>query len=403
MDVLVVDDDEISQKVLSHELADEFTVYLASNGPQAIDKAMALVPDIILLDVSMPGMSGYDVCRRLRKDPRTIDIPVIFLTAHTSLDHHLQGFEAGGDDYISKPYESKAIRARMQVLLRMRVRHLEVRDQYEDARKTAHIAMSGNSEMGIAMQFIEGCFGLHSEAELAQAFFAFTKQLDLSCSLLFFGDGQEACFSSAGAVSPLEKELMQMLHKEKRIYDFGQRTVFNFAGVSLLVKNMPLKDMARYGRIKDLLPAVLGAVDAKVRALHTHNALLVQVEEQSAIFSQIQTTLLSLANTMRTNQDKSVHIMRNMMTELTMFLPRLALEDDQETKILDYIEGAIIMSSAVIDNSDDVLAIFRGVAHELNSLMEKQQNMVDALNESMGPESDTQDSPVQVSTTVELF
>ena len=117
--VLIVDDLPANLDVLSQALEDTgYNVQVATDGQTAINVAVRTIPDLILLDVMMPGIDGYETCRRLKADPTTQEIPVIFLTARGELEGVLEGFQAGGVDYISKPFQKD------EVLIRIRT-HLE--------------------------------------------------------------------------------------------------------------------------------------------------------------------------------------------------------------------------------------------------------------------------------------
>lgn len=101
--VLVVDDTPENIDILVGILGDEYKVKVAIDGPKALAIAGKSAPDIILLDVMMPGMNGYEVCKRLKQEPLTAHIPVIFVTALTDVADETQGFELGAVDYITKP------------------------------------------------------------------------------------------------------------------------------------------------------------------------------------------------------------------------------------------------------------------------------------------------------------
>jgi putative two-component system response regulator len=113
--VLVVDDSKESLQVLNEVLGDRHQVRLASNGEQALRAAnQAPKPDVILLDIMMPGMDGYEVCRQLKSNSVTADIPVIFLTGKTRVEDAQRGFDLGCVDYITKPILPPIVIARVR-------------------------------------------------------------------------------------------------------------------------------------------------------------------------------------------------------------------------------------------------------------------------------------------------
>ncbi len=117
--ILVVDDDDMMRKMTSTILArHEFEVLTASNGREALASLSTNKPDLILLDVMMPEMDGYETCKQIRANPPTAAIPILMLTALASIEQKVKGFEAGADDYLAKPFESEELVARVNVLLR---------------------------------------------------------------------------------------------------------------------------------------------------------------------------------------------------------------------------------------------------------------------------------------------
>ena len=112
--VLVVDDDLMSLQLLKRILEVDYNVELADNGESALEKAESTLPDIILLDVKMPGLSGYDVCEILKRTDATSEIPVIFISGMTSLEDERRGFEAGAVDYILKPLRAPVVYHRVK-------------------------------------------------------------------------------------------------------------------------------------------------------------------------------------------------------------------------------------------------------------------------------------------------
>lgn len=129
--ILIVDDAPISLEVLLSILDPDYDVSIATSGEQALQQLQppGALPDLILLDVMMPGLNGYQVCERLRADPRTQGIPVIFVTASTDAESEARALAAGGVDFIHKPVNAAVVRARvgMHLELQRRTRELQTR------------------------------------------------------------------------------------------------------------------------------------------------------------------------------------------------------------------------------------------------------------------------------------
>jgi len=133
--VLVVDDTPANVKLLADLLAVKgFTVATAVNGEEALGKVVTETPDIVLLDVMMPGLSGYDVCRRIRAVPATALLPVVLVTSLDPQGERLKGIEAGADDFLSKPINQAELFARVRSLLRVKALQDEVRRQADELK-----------------------------------------------------------------------------------------------------------------------------------------------------------------------------------------------------------------------------------------------------------------------------
>ena len=129
--ILIVDDVPLNVAVIAATLKSEYATEGASSGPQALEIARsARPPDLILLDVMMPGMDGYEVCRRLKADPATRDIPVIFLTNSDDIKDVVSGLDVGAVDYIAKPAEASILKARIRTHLRLKLALSDLAQKY---------------------------------------------------------------------------------------------------------------------------------------------------------------------------------------------------------------------------------------------------------------------------------
>ncbi|MBT3339198.1 MAG: response regulator [Anaerolineae bacterium] len=136
--ILIVDDNELNLKLATKVLErDGYQISTALNGFQALALATDSPPDLAILDVMMPDMDGYELCARMRENPSLKSIPVIILTALSSVDDRLKAFDAGADDFLSKPFAPAELQARVKVLLR----HLEARAEKTEIHKAHKVAV----------------------------------------------------------------------------------------------------------------------------------------------------------------------------------------------------------------------------------------------------------------------
>jgi len=148
--ILAVDDEASNLQLLRQILQDHYRLLFAKDGARALELARQERPDLVLLDVMMPGMSGYEVCAALKANPTTASIPVVFVTALTDTDDELEGFEAGAVDYITKPVSPPIVRARVR-------NHLSL-VRMEELRATR---LEIVQRLGLAAEYKDNETGLH--------------------------------------------------------------------------------------------------------------------------------------------------------------------------------------------------------------------------------------------------
>jgi putative two-component system response regulator len=138
--ILIVDDESAGRQTLESILEGQgYRLEMAENGQEALEKASQLLPDVILLDVMMPVMDGFEVCKRIRNNPALAEIPIIMLTALDDRQSFLNGLDSGADDYITKPYDRHELRARLLGITRLN-RYRKLLDDRTNVEK-AHIQL----------------------------------------------------------------------------------------------------------------------------------------------------------------------------------------------------------------------------------------------------------------------
>jgi serine phosphatase RsbU (regulator of sigma subunit) len=127
--VLLVDDAKPNLDILVEGLKSEHKLSLAMSGEMALQIATRTPPDLVLLDIMMPGLDGYEVCRRLRQMPETAEVPIMFLSSLEEVQNKTRGFEAGANDYLTKPFEMLEVKARVRSLLKAKIYGDEAKEQ----------------------------------------------------------------------------------------------------------------------------------------------------------------------------------------------------------------------------------------------------------------------------------
>jgi sigma-B regulation protein RsbU (phosphoserine phosphatase) len=165
--ILIVDDVKTNVDVLVQALRDEYKLSVALNGESALRSAERNPPDLVLLDIIMPGMDGYEVCRRLRASPQTREVPVMFLSALEEVGSKALGFEVGGNDYLTKPFDILEAKARVRSLLKAKAYSEALKE-----RTSSELRIAREIQLGILPSDISACTrgtGLDIDAVLEPA------------------------------------------------------------------------------------------------------------------------------------------------------------------------------------------------------------------------------------------
>ena len=219
-DILIVDDETANLKLLEELLSREgYTVRPADLPQLAINAALAQPPALILLDVIMPEMDGFEVCKRLKQDERTRDIPVIFISALQDVQSRVHGLEAGGVDFISKPFQEEEILPRVRTHIELRNMQLNLEEMV--VRRSAALAKSEtkyrglveNALVGVFTTTIDGRFTFVNDAMVRMFDFDSTEQMLSKGSLERWRDLRD------------RERMLAELQKHGRVTNFEAETI----------------------------------------------------------------------------------------------------------------------------------------------------------------------------------
>jgi CheY-like chemotaxis protein len=368
--VLAVDDEPFNLEILEEILSDGYQFYAAKSGPECLAMVDELQPNVILMDVSMPDMDGYEVCRQLKCGEMTQDIPVMFVSARGALDERIEGYNAGGEDYIVKPFAREELEAKLKGLFRVQDHQKDLESQVEQATEMAFSAMSNSSEVGIVMQFVEKTKELHTVEELCKALLDTLAAYGLAASLeLRMEHGHCEHFCSHGSVSPIVVELFDLLKNKGRIYSFEPRMMINYSQISILLMNMPQGDEDKMGRLRDHLCFISSSAEQCLAAVMTEHQLSLQKDALQKAIIVVKSKFEELVDALNIGHHENEAIFRELQLQFEQYIPSMGLEDDQESYIFRALDKTIQRSVGRQDQVTDITVAFKEIEEELNKLL----------------------------------
>jgi CheY-like chemotaxis protein len=388
--VLAIDDDKYVHHVIEESLSGFCTLIHAKNGEEGLRQALKYNPDIILLDIEMPGKTGFEVCTELKAHPQTKDTPVMFLSGKTELPDRVKGYNAGAADYIVKPFNAEELMARIRVLYQYRQHSKKLKSDVERAQITAEIAMTDSGDMGRIMRYVGQSYHAHDIKALSEHMFEFFNPMDLDVVLAFWYQDIGVFCSAEGGVCPLEQELLEKHRDANRFVDFGHRTIVNYPKISMLVKNMPLDDAQLYGRYKDLFPHILEVTNAKVQDMEVNERALAQAQQIGNAFNELSEQMYQNSD----SRERAVEKFAAQLVELTKSVEQSNVSSSDEVVFhLQQLQQTQLLFASLNDD----LAFIK---YQLKHIIESRNELLENLQKIAKPRH-TEDVTSQ--TDIELF
>lgn len=347
--IMLVEDDDFSAELAMEMLAADYTVRHFANGQSALDALETYTPDLVLLDASMPGLSGYDVCRRLRENQSECDLPVIFLSGLVSDEERLAGYEAGGDDYLTKPVMADELRLKISRAINHSAECKRLKSDYSSAFSTAMTAMSSAAEVGAVLQFLRTSFSCPDYVSLCREILATIAVYGLEASVQIRGNDVVVSLNQDGSCSPLEESVLKNMSMQGRIFEFSSRTSYNYDHITIIIKNMPRDDQDKYGRMKDNLALLAEGADARVITLDDQLVLAKQHNALMQLIASTRETLRDIEQHHLSQRKQSNLIFADFRDELERKFLNMGLKSSQEEELSELAMHASNRALALYD------------------------------------------------------
>lgn len=347
--VFVVDDDPMILDVLQSILEADCAVETFTSAEECQTRLANEKPDMFLLDVSLPGMDGYTFCRQLKDDPAYSRIPLTFISSHDTIDARVSGYDAGGEDFIVKPFEPEEVLRKLKVAQHIVQQQASLAEQVEAAEYLSSLVMASMDETGILLQFMSKLIAWDTTREVAEGLLELLQRYRLDGVVQTRMAQGTQTLSATGVDLPLEVSVINHARDLGRIFEFKKRGVHNFERVTLMINNLPVHDPDYCGRLRDHLSVAAQSVDSRLKAIETDEA---NRRSQAGILLALESvsdTLMILRDAHEQDSAESAALMLALQETLANSFFRLGLSETQEHFIQNLI-GDFMNSMAELQN-----------------------------------------------------
>ncbi len=369
-EVCIVDDDELCRVVYSLALMEAGlspVEYVSGEDFLSTHVAGGRGLDLLLLDIEMSGLSGHQVCRRLQ-NAGYVDVPVIFISAHDDLDSRLASYDAGGSDFIAKPFLPEELLYKVRAALKARSRLTERQQEKAAAEEMSTLALTGVDEMGSIQKFLRGLLGCRTLETLGEMVVSALAPYGCN-SIVRLRAGQEVrTMTSHGEATPLEHAILDHAGQMERLFQFSTRMVVNFTHLSILVTNMPIADEALAGRIRDYAAVVADAADAAVGSIAMRLDAVARAKEMQTLASISRTSLDTLRSQYLHQQKQTRQELDGMADGVENMYYKLGLINNQELLISDVVRSSVARVIELFDAGIQFEDQFARILEELEKV-----------------------------------
>ncbi|MCX7161641.1 MAG: response regulator [Betaproteobacteria bacterium] len=361
--ILIVDDDPVVAGMLGVSLlAAGHEIVEAGSGEEALARLAGAergqLPDMVFLDIEMGmGIDGFETCRRLRAAQATCELPVIFLSGHDGLDDRLRAYDAGGSDFMAKPFVTDEVLRKARLAIAHRRRQETAAAQMQSSSATAMTALTSLGDSEVTLKFSRGALGCRSLAAMALLSIDSMAAFGLNCHVQLRTPGATLTLTPQGPASPLEESVIERSKAMGRIFSFGKRLIVNYDSVSLLVTNMPLADESLCGRIRDQAATIAETAELAVGNIALRSEAVARAEELRALAGVSRAAVEELRGSYRQLQVATCLELETMAHSIESLYVHLGLSNRQEFTISDTVRSAVdrvltlFESSAALDSN----------------------------------------------------
>jgi DNA-binding response OmpR family regulator len=339
--IAIADDNQVASEVLAANLEEPYEVRLFGSGQAALDFVAGNHVDLLLLDVGMPGLNGYETCRLLRAGQAQPDVPVIFVSGRAQLEDRLLGYAAGGNDYLVKPCNLDELEAKIQLAIDHHRRARRLASELAEVSHAATVTAEMMGEVGVVLEFHRALTVCATPDDIAQALITTLGRFGLEGCVRLKTRHATVTRSPVGRATALEASLLDHLAAlpDARILTMGQNLGFSFGSVTLVVRCVAWatapsspETLDTMGRARDNVALLVEGAVARLRALDAeHDAG--QLAGAHSLIAATRRTLVDLQTIDRDLHRDLDGVFEALRAEFEMRFPQLGLTTEQEDSL----------------------------------------------------------------------
>ena len=320
-------------------LSKHFIVEAFESGEACLERTEQKSPELFLLDIELPGINGYEVCRMIKDTPEWKNIPVIFLSGHDTHEDAWAGYDAGGQDFIPKPFDVVGLYRKLETLFQLEEARVALQDQVKSSDELSTVVLTNLDEYSTLIGFLRKLNECTEYQDVVNAVMEVNKTYHLEGVIQIRMRNLERTYSKAGVNWPLEVAVINNVRTLDRVFTFKSRASYNFDHITILITNMPVNDPELCGRIRDNLAIVAESAEAKLVALQNDFDKTRMQDELRNLLQAIEQTVETYSKSYEEARVKGSFHTTRLLDDLLSTLAHASLSEQHEEEILEMVKS----------------------------------------------------------------
>lgn len=350
--ILVVDDNRFTQEMLRAVLSAQYNVEIFDGGQACLSALVHELPDLILLDVDMPGLNGFETCREIRK---VYLGPILFVSTLDQIEDQISAFEAGGDDYVTKPFDKRILCHKIRRSIETHSKLGELALEKQTMSKMASDLLDAASERAILLSFMQQHIDCQHPEQVFRGLLETLSAMEVLAIVDVRLAGYETRLSVGGDILPAEHGMLSNTTDQYGLFLYKNRLLINGYMASILIRNLPV-DRDSAARITHNMQAILSAFESLLQTVVARREFAKTTEDLQVAALNANESTLALQSNYKQQYANTQMLLHGLIAKVERAYFSMGLTECQENQI----------SELLREETDAVMALFQSGAEALD-------------------------------------